>query len=171
MIEQVKKLRVEEEECNVEKASHEELIGDIARPEKKKSKMQLLETEALCAVIAEKDAALADANDSIHDLKNDLNDLLDNRSALESKLVDLNNEHAKSQSHIKELIASTEHIEEFYKSQVSTVKEELENKKKVLDVANEEIDVLNDALSKEKSLNETLRGDIALKVLEKEKVA
>jgi chromosome segregation ATPase len=115
-----------------------------------------METEALSAVIAEKDAALADANDSIHDLKNDLNDLLDNRSALESK--------------IKELIASTERIEEFYKSQVSTVKEELENRKKVLDVANEEIDVLNDALSKEKSLNETLRGDIALKVLEKEEL-
>ncbi|KAL7457791.1 hypothetical protein ACHAWC_010524, partial [Mediolabrus comicus] len=89
---------------------------------------------------------------------------------LESKLEDLNNEQAKSQSHIKELIASTELIEECYKSQVSTVKEELENKKKVLDVANEEIDVLNDALSKEKSLNETLKGDIALKVLEKEKL-
>ena len=90
MIEEVKELRVEEEECDVEKASYEELIGDIARLEKKKSKMQM-ETEALTSVIAEKDAALADANDSIHNLKNDLNELLDNRSALESKLEVLNN--------------------------------------------------------------------------------
>ena len=137
MIEQVKKLRVEEEECNVEKA----LIDDIARPEKKKSKMQLLETEALCAVIAEKDAALADANDSIHNLKNDLNDLLDNRSVLESKLEDLNNEQAKSQSRIKELIASTDRMEEFYKSQVSTVKEELENTKTTVLISNQSKEV------------------------------
>lgn len=124
MIEQVKELRVEEEECDVEKASYEELIGDIAKLEKKKSKMQM-ETEALSAVIAEKDAALSNANDSIHDLKNDLNDLLDNRSALESKLEDLNNEQAKSQSHIKELVSSIERMEEYYK-------EELENKKMAL---------------------------------------
>jgi tetratricopeptide (TPR) repeat protein len=141
MIEQVKKLRVEEEECNVEKASHEDLIGDIARLEKKKSKMQLLETEALCAVIAEKDAALADANDSIDNLKNDLNELLDNRSALESKLEVLNNEQAKSQSRIKELIASTDHMEEFYKSQVSTVKEELENTKATVLISNQSKEV------------------------------
>ena len=106
MIEEVKELRVEEEECDVEKASYEELIGDIARLEKKKSKMQM-ETEALSAVIAEKDAALADANDSNQNLKNDLSDLLDNRSVLESKLEDLNNEQAKSQSRIKELNSST----------------------------------------------------------------
>src|SRR5210317_2082404 len=73
--------------------------------------------------------------DEIQNVVNDLKDALEKNGSLESMVKNLNGEKADIESRMENLVANMESMEEMYRTQISSVKEELGNEKLALDEA------------------------------------